>query len=247
LKKDNPACPVCNTRIQLGRQTKALLHPVSTEDDTPPFATDESESEAETDIEGVSQADDETSDYELAKDEAVSIMSTADVGDSSKVRTGLALPGSPELTDNVFHIAFTPINWSPRTVAGSEGNPQTRTNTSNFSAPSVPRAHTTPSSMPQSEETRPVAPAYYNNTITPKAKPAHHPHSKPRPLSAYVWTTASVQGAIDYCNIQHDMELDLPYLRTMVAVSNYKKGLRGREPMPRELVEGLGELYGYGR
>lgn len=42
------------------------------------------------------------------------------------------------------------------------------------------------------------------------------------------------------------MELDLPYLKTMVAIDNYRKGVRGREPTAQELVEGLGELYGYG-
>lgn len=214
----------------------------------------------------MSQIDDGTSDSDSPQDGTMSIPSTADVGDSSKVRAGLALPGSTEPTDNVFHIAFTPINWSPRAVAGSEGNPQTRTNTSHISAASFPRAHIPPSSSSQPEETQttpssstppappaprkpltPLDPSYYHQTIPPPAKAAHHLHPKPRPLSNYVWTMASVQGAIDYCNIQHAMALDLPYLKKMVAVSNYKKGIRGREPMPRELVEGLGEMYGYGR
>lgn len=213
-------------------------------------------------LHSVSQTDDEPLDSDSAQEDSMSITSKAEFRDSSKVRTDPTLPVSRERTENVFKIAFTPINWSRRTVADHEDKPRTGTNNSTISAVSVPRAHITPSSSPHPEETQskpssstppaspnfltPLDPEYHNNTIPPPAKPFHHPHSKPRPLSNYVWTMASVQGAMDYCNIQHNMELDLPYLKTMVAIDNYRKGVRGREPTAQELVEGLGELYGYG-
>jgi len=114
----------------------------------------------------------------------------------------------------------------------------------------------TTTTTPLSEPLAPIAssklstrldPEWYNNVVPPKPKPANHPHSRSPPISDYTWTVAGVQGAIDVCNSQRNMALDMPYLKTMVAIDNYRKGIHGREPTPWELVQALQELYGYGK
>lgn len=257
---------MCNTRIQLGRQTEAPLLQLNTTHDSSRSVADGSRSEAESDTEAMSQADDESSDFDPAQDNTAGIPRAGADANSSNIVGSPILPDSHNPADNVLSIEFTPINGPARKVAFNEGDFETTATASNNRKAPIPVIQITPPSRSQTEETEIAAPLsapsapsdptrtltrldpeWYDNVVPPKAKPANHPHSKPRPISAYVWTLASVQGALDVCNIQRNMALDMPYLKTMVAINNYTKGIHGREPTSWELVTALQDLYGYGR
>lgn len=256
---------MCNTRIRVGKQVEAPLHHTNTSDESSLAADNETRSGAESNKDGRSLADNESSDLDLAHDDTAGIPSAAADGDTSNVRTVPVQSSSHDPADDVFSISFTPVNRSTRVHAGNESNSRTTTGTSVETAP-MPSIQMTPQSRSQTEETEiavsssepsePSAPTrtltrldpeWYDKVVPPKAKPANHPHSKPRPISDYVWTMATVQGAIDACNVQRNMALEMPYLQTMVAMDNYRRGIHGRKPTPWELVTALQDLYGYGR
>lgn len=257
---------MCHTRIQVGKQTEVPLHQINITNDSSPSIADGTRSEAESDMEELSLADDGSSDSDPDQDDTASIPNAAADVDTSKVRKSCVLSESHVPVDIVFGFPSTSINGPTGIVAIGTGDLETMTTTSNIGPAPIPSIQITPPSRFQREETEiaasslepsvPTAPTrtltrldpeWYNNVIPPEAKPANHPHSKSRPISDYVWTMATVQGAIDACNIQRNMALEMPYLKTMVAIDNYKRGIHGREPTPWELVTALQDLYGYGR